>query len=336
MRSQRDANLFAAAMASRRCVCCKAHLYLQIRYVRQRGVLCRGATVYAASKAQPNIRGSQRDANLFAAAMASRRCVCCKAHLYLQIECGQATWSALPRRNSICGKQSAAEYTQRFKHLNRDRIRKIHCNLLKNFPLQGFNKHPHWFRCSGKGEHLNLAARQNPAAKPLTTNVLQDFRQLCQRFRSQHGLECRGIQMRQEVFLARVSTKHATEQPMHLNRNKTRKIHCNLLRYFLLRDFSKHLHRFRCSGKGKHLNLAARQNPAAKPLTTNVLQDFRQLYPWFRSQVVLEHRRMQMRTGSTSGKGLHQTRNRTAHASEPEQNTKNSLQLIEILSVARF
>ena len=187
MRSQRDANLFAAAMASRRCVCCKAHLYLQIRYVRQRGVLCRGATVYAASKAQPNIRGSQRDANLFAAAMASRICVCSKAHLYLQIECGQATWSALPRRNSICGKQSAAEYTQRFKHLNRDRIRKIHCNLLKNFPLQGFNKHPRRFRCSGKGEYLNLAARQDQAAKPLTTNVLQDFQQLYPWFRSQAG-----------------------------------------------------------------------------------------------------------------------------------------------------
>ena len=82
--------------------------------IRQaRGVLCRGATVYAASRAQPNIRGSLRDANLFAIAMASHRCVCCKAHLYLQIEYGQATGSALPRRYSICGKQSAAEYTQK-------------------------------------------------------------------------------------------------------------------------------------------------------------------------------------------------------------------------------
>ena len=55
-RSLRAANLFAAAMASRRCVCCQAHLYLQIDTVRQRGVLCRGATVYAASRAMPNIR----------------------------------------------------------------------------------------------------------------------------------------------------------------------------------------------------------------------------------------------------------------------------------------
>ncbi len=77
------------------------------------GVLfCRGATVYAASKAQPNIRRSLRAANLFAAAMASHRCVCCKAHLYLQIGYGQSRGRALPRRNSICGKQSAAEYTQ--------------------------------------------------------------------------------------------------------------------------------------------------------------------------------------------------------------------------------
>ena len=112
-RSLSDANLFAAAMASHRCVCCKAHLYLQIRYVRQRGVLCRSATVYAASIAQPNIRRSLSGANLFAAAMASHRCVCCKAHLYLQIGCGQATETALPRRYSICGKQSDAEYTQK-------------------------------------------------------------------------------------------------------------------------------------------------------------------------------------------------------------------------------
>ena len=45
---------------------------------------------------------------------------------------------ALPRRNSICGKQRAAEYTQKLRH-------------------------------------LNPAARQNPAANPLTTNALQDF-----------------------------------------------------------------------------------------------------------------------------------------------------------------
>ena len=34
--------------------------------------------------------------------------------------------------------------------------------------------------------------------------------------------------------------------------------------------------------------------------------------------------------------GIHQTRSRTAHASEPEQNPKDSLQCIEKLFVARF
>ena len=76
-------------------------------------MLCRGATVYAASIAQPNIRRSLSGANLFAAAEACGICGCRKATVYLQIEYSQATWSALPRRNSICGKQSAAEYTQK-------------------------------------------------------------------------------------------------------------------------------------------------------------------------------------------------------------------------------
>ena len=43
-----------------------------------------------------------------------------------------------------------------------------------------------------------------------------------------------------------------------------------------------------------------------------------------------------MRPGGVSGKGVHQPRNRTAQASEPEQNPKNSLQLVEILSVVWF
>ena len=78
------------------------------------------------------------------------------------------------------------------KHLNLKITQINRCNLLRDFPLQGFNKHPHRFRCSGKGEHLNLASRQNPAVNPFTTSALQDFWQLCPRFRCrQKLLSCR-------------------------------------------------------------------------------------------------------------------------------------------------
>ena len=123
---------------------------------------------------------------------------------------------------------------------------------------------------------------------------------------------------------------------MHLNRNKTQEIHRNILRNFPLHGFNKHLPWFRCSEKWEHLNLVSRQNPVLNQLTTNVLQDFQQLHPWFRSQPGLECRGMQIRPGGTSGRGIHQTRSRTAHASEPEQNSKNRLQHIEKLSIVRL
>ena len=123
---------------------------------------------------------------------------------------------------------------------------------------------------------------------------------------------------------------------MHLNRSKTRKIHCNTLRNFPLRGFSKHLPWFRCSRKEEHLTPAARQNPRPNSLTTNALQYFQQLHPWFRSLAGLECRGMQMCLGGTSGRGIHQTRSKTAHASEPRQNPKNSPQLIDKLSIAKF
>ena len=123
---------------------------------------------------------------------------------------------------------------------------------------------------------------------------------------------------------------------MYLNRSKTQKFHCNTLRNFPLQGFNKRIHRFRCSGKREHLNLTARQNSTFNPLTTNALQDFQQLHPRFRSQTGLEHRRMQIHPESASGRGIHQTRNRTAHASEPELNPRNSLQHIEKLSIAKF
>ena len=138
------------------------------------------------------------------------------------------------------------------------------------------------------------------------------------------------------MLLAGVLPKGPTEQHRHLNRDKTRKIHCNTLRNFPLQSFSKNLHWFRCSGKGKHLNPAARQNQALNQLTTNALQDFQQLCPRFRSQAGLEYRRLQMCPGGASGWGIRQTRNRTAQASEPRQNTKDSLQFIEKLSITRI
>ena len=103
-----------------------------------------------------------------------------------------------------------------------------------------------------------------------------------------------------------------------------------------MQSFSKHLPWFRCSRKWEHLNLTTRRNPAAKPLTTNALQNFQQLCPWFRSQPGLECRGMQMCPRGVSGRGIHQTRSRTAHASEPEQNPRNSPQLIEKLSIVRL
>ena len=66
------------------------------------------------------------------------------------------------------------------------------------------------------------------------------------------------------------------------------------------------------------------------------LRGFIKHLPWFRSQPGLECRGMQMYPGGTSGRGIHQTRSRTAQASEPEQNPKDSLQRIEKLSITRF
>ena len=105
--------------------------------------------------------------------------------------------------------------------------------------------------------------------------------------------------------------------PGHLNRKEIQEIHCNTLENFLLHGFNKHLHRFRCSGKVEHLNLAARQNLAVNPLTTNALQNFQQLCPRFRSQTGLEGNRLQMCPGGASGWGTPERANRTAQASEP-------------------
>ena len=189
-------------------------------------------------------------------------------------------------------------------HLNRNKTQEIHYNSLKHFPLQSFSKHLLWFRCSGKGEHLNLTG----------CKIFNNYTHGSDPWRVWNTTDCKYTL---EALLAGGSTKHAAEQHRHLNRSKTQEIRCNTLRNFPLQSFSKHLHWFRCSGKGEHLNLATRQNPAANPLTTNTLQDFQRLYPWFRSLAGLEHRRMQMCPGGAYGRGFHQTRNRVANASEP-------------------
>ena len=57
-------------------------------------------------------------------------------------------------------------------HLNPNKTQKISRNTLRDFLLRSFSKKLSWFRCSGKGEHLNHAERQNPAANHLTANAL--------------------------------------------------------------------------------------------------------------------------------------------------------------------
>ena len=198
-----------------------------------------------------------------------------------------------------------------------ERNSKNHRNTLRNFLLQGFNKHILWFRCGGKGKHLNLASRHNSAANSLTTNELQGFRQLCPWFRSQQGWNTAACKCASEALLAGGSTKRAAEQPGASEPERNSKNHCNTLRNFLLQGFNKHIPWFRCGGKGKHLNLASRQNQSVNPLTTNALQDFRQLYPRFRSQTGLEGNRLQMCPGGASGRGIPKRANRIAHASEP-------------------
>ena len=150
-------------------------------------------------------------------------------------------------------------------HLNRSKTRKIRCNTLRYFPLQGFNKHLPWFRC-GQGR-----IRQPTRSQQTRCKIFSNYARGSDPRQGWNAAECKCTL---EALLAGVFTKRAAEQHMHLNRNETRKIRCNSLRNFPLQGFNKHLPWFRCSGKGEHLNLTARQNPAANSLTTNALQDF--------------------------------------------------------------
>ena len=85
-----------------------------------------------------------------------------------------------------------------------------------------------------------------------------------------------------KVLLAGTYTKGATEQPMHLNRNKTQEIHRNTLRNFPLQGFNKHLPWFRCSGKGEHLNRDKTQKIHRNSFRNFPLRGFNKHLPWFR------------------------------------------------------
>ena len=188
-------------------------------------------------------------------------------------------------------------------HLNRDKTQKNHRNSLINFPLQSFSKNLPWFKCSGKEKHLNLTARQNPAANPLTANALQDFQQLRMWFRSLAGQECRGMQMHsggtsgRGIHQTRNRTAHASEPELN-SKNPL-----------------QHIERLSVSQfqQARPLVQMRQKRGASEPcrkLATNALQDLQQLHPWFRSLAGLEHHRLQIHSGGTLERGIHQTRNK--------------------------
>ena len=177
---------------------------------------------------------------------------------------------------------STKRTTKQHRHLNRSKTRKIHCNTLRNFPLQGFNKHGPWFRCGRKGEHLNLTARQNPAANPLATNALQDLQQLHPWFRSLAGLECRGMQMCLGGTSGRGIHQTCNRVPQASEPERNTKNNRNTLRNFLLRGFTKHLLWSRCSGKGEHLNRDKTQKIHRNSFRNFPLRGFNKHLPWFR------------------------------------------------------
>ena len=199
--------------------------------------------------------------------MASRNCGCRKATVYLQIGCGQATETALPRRYSICGKQSADEYTQKPARC------KLVCNsngFSQMCVLQGTLISPNRYgQATGSAMPRRYSICGKQSAAEYTKKTAQcklvctsnGFSQMC----VLQGTLISPNKIRQATWSAlprrySICGKHCaaeyTRTFRHLNRDKTRKIHCNSLRNFLLHGFNKHISWFRCSGKGKHLNPA--------------------------------------------------------------------------------
>ena len=169
--------------------------------------------------------------------------------------------SALPRRHSICGKRSEAEYTQKFKHLNLNlnlnpkETQEAHCNSLNNFLLQGFDKHIHWFRCSEKREHLNSAKMQIQAPNTLITSVLQEFQQQYPRFRCSVGRKHRRVQTRP----AGTSGKGLTERhhkPPHASEPEPKpQKPLQRTEQLLVAEIHQELHSVQMQRKQEHLNL---------------------------------------------------------------------------------
>ena len=139
-----------------------------------------------------------------------------------------------------------------------------------------------------------------------------------------------------EVLPAGVSTKRATEQHRHLNRNKTQTNRRNTLRNFHCTVLAGTSTGSDAAEKSSictlHQGRIRQPNHSQQTRCKTFGNNARGSDP----NMGLEHRRMQMHSGGASCRGIHQTRNRTAQASEPEQNSKNQPQFIEKLFIAWF
>ena len=256
--------------------------------------------------------------------------------------CGSDPWRGWNAAECKCALEtllagvSTKRATKQHRHLNRSKTQKIHRNSLINFPLHGFNKHIPWFRCSGKRKHLNLASRQNPAVNPLTANALQDFQRLCPWFRSQAGLECSGMQTcsggtsGRGFHQTRNRVTNASE-PEQSPRNSLQfietlpiaRIHqaSPLVQMQRRRGASEPCRKAESGSQTAHNKHIARLS-ATVPMVqipTGLGTPQNANTPW-----------------RCFWQGYPPTRNRTAHASEPRQNPKNSPQYIEKLSITRI
>ena len=225
--------------------------------------------------------------------------------------------------------------TEQHRHLNRNKNQEIHRNSLNNFLLQGLDKHIHWFRCGGKEKHLNPASRLNQTANPLTTNALQDFQQPCPRFRSQAGMECHRPQMclggtSEKGIPERTNrTAHASE-PERKTRNPPQHIEKLYLAQFWQ---ASPLVQMRRKREASEPCIKAKCN--SQLFHNKRIAGFSATVPVVQIPTGFGCHRLQMCPGGASGRGIHQTRSRTAQASEPERNTRNPPQHIEKLSIAR-